>query len=177
VDDRKVLDLYLSLYQQELAHRDSINARVQFAAGLFILVLGGVFYYTRNWPSFDTLVLALWFWTTFGLGVAALTVAGVLIVRSHWSLNATYAYAPDLRNVDTHRKRLMADREKFGRHALDPDTEFPAFIVDSLAEAGGHNRSVNVCKSGRLYWGGLLVVISAVLLAIAAVPYRLNTAN
>ncbi|HUG39903.1 MAG TPA: hypothetical protein VMM12_05435 [Longimicrobiales bacterium] len=175
MDDQQAANIYLALYQQELGHRDAIDARVQFAAGLVVVLAGAALYLTGERPQFGTPLLAWVFWVALSLGYVTLVAAAFLVARSYWSIRSSYTVFPDLRKAEEYRQRLIRDRETYGAEAMNPDQEFHSFVVDSLTKAAGEGRKVNLTRADRLFWGGVFLVVAAILLGLAAIPFQFRS--
>ena len=169
MDQKDLLTFYYDNYKEEIRIRDSINARVNLPLGIVTLLIGAILFFIKNLPPHAENPIAITFHILVALGIILVIVAAVFVARAHWGYE--YRFLPALTKMEHYRLQLHADKRAYPDQALDPDIEFPAFLIASLAEASTSNRNLNERKAARLFRGTTFLLGALLSFALATVPF------
>lgn len=169
IDENRLLDYYLHLYDYELAHRESINARVTHLITVVVL-LGGALVFFIEHPAISSVndTLSRWWLILVGLGSCALLVAVIATASAWWGFR--YRFAADPEAVERWREEMSA----VGFAEAEIRAQLSKRILGQVASVTMHNRTMNKSKSRRAAAGRLAVLFAGALYGLATIPMAMT---
>lgn len=181
MNHKYIFDVIKDLYIFELEAKDRINNKVTIPIGIVTLLIGALFFLSKNLSDIKMNSLGILFFIFFAASTVSIIVIIIFIVLSYY--NYKYRTLPYEKKLDLESKEVaqyyeLNYEEYFSKNGISKEDLIKESIKKRLynhyLKATESNRNLNNKKNKYLRYSGYTIVIALILLSGSFIFHQLS---